>query len=96
MWVGAAAYPRGLTHDRIIGIIGGSGLARIDGLSDITWRRVESPFGPTSDEFCFGTLDGGGGFFFFFFFFGGRQPARGFRARRFRGCRSVCRPHLRS
>src|SRR3954471_5854181 len=44
--------------DRIIGIIGGSGLYRIDGLSDIVWRRVESPFGRTSDEFCFGTLDG--------------------------------------
>jgi 5'-methylthioadenosine phosphorylase len=43
---------------QIIGIIGGSGLYRIDGLSDITWRRVESPFGATSDEFCFGTLDG--------------------------------------
>ena len=44
--------------DRVIGIIGGSGLYRIDGLSDVAWRRVESPFGRTSDEFCFGTLDG--------------------------------------
>ena len=44
--------------DRVIGIIGGSGLYRIDGLSNIAWRRVESPFGRTSDEFCFGTLDG--------------------------------------
>src|ERR1700688_196495 len=43
---------------RIIGIIGGSGLYQIDGLADIAWRRVESPFGATSDEFCFGTLDG--------------------------------------
>jgi 5'-methylthioadenosine phosphorylase len=43
---------------RVIGIIGGSGLYRIDGLADIEWRRVESPFGKTSDEFCFGTLDG--------------------------------------
>jgi 5'-methylthioadenosine phosphorylase len=43
---------------RVIGIIGGSGLYRIDGLADIEWRRVESPFGETSDEFCFGTLDG--------------------------------------
>src|SRR6266403_4971223 len=43
---------------RIIGIIGGSGLYRIDGLERVTWRRVESPFGATSDEFCFGTLDG--------------------------------------
>ncbi|HEX6442795.1 MAG TPA: S-methyl-5'-thioadenosine phosphorylase [Stellaceae bacterium] len=43
---------------RVIGIIGGSGLYRIDGLTDIEWRRVESPFGETSDEFCFGNLDG--------------------------------------
>jgi 5'-methylthioadenosine phosphorylase len=43
---------------RVIGIIGGSGLYRIDGLADVEWRRVASPFGDTSDEFCFGTLDG--------------------------------------
>src|SRR5215469_9533687 len=42
----------------VIGIIGGSGLYDIDGLADVEWRRVESPFGATSDEFCFGTLDG--------------------------------------
>src|SRR5215471_11061698 len=43
---------------RVIGIIGGSGLYEIDGLTNIEWRRVESPFGSASDEFCFGTLDG--------------------------------------
>jgi 5'-methylthioadenosine phosphorylase len=42
----------------VIGIIGGSGLYQIDGLADVAWRRVESPFGDPSDEFCFGTLDG--------------------------------------
>jgi 5'-methylthioadenosine phosphorylase len=42
----------------VIGIIGGSGLYQIDGLDDIEWRRVESPFGQTSDEFCFGLLNG--------------------------------------
>src|SRR5690242_19371658 len=42
----------------VIGIIGGSGLYRIDGLSDVEWRRVESPFGAASDELCFGTLGG--------------------------------------
>ncbi len=41
-----------------IGIIGGSGLYEIDGLSDVVWRRVDSPFGATSDEFCFGRLAG--------------------------------------
>jgi 5'-methylthioadenosine phosphorylase len=42
----------------VIGIIGGSGLYQIDGLVDVEWRRVDSPFGQTSDEFCFGTLHG--------------------------------------
>jgi 5'-methylthioadenosine phosphorylase len=41
----------------VIGIIGGSGLYQIDGLANVAWRRVDSPFGETSDEFCFGTLD---------------------------------------
>jgi 5'-methylthioadenosine phosphorylase len=41
----------------VIGIIGGSGLYRIDGLSDVVWRRVDSPFGTPSDELCFGRLD---------------------------------------
>src|SRR5215469_11914503 len=43
---------------RVIGIIGGSGLYEIDGLTNVEWRRVESPFGSASDEFCCGTLDG--------------------------------------
>jgi 5'-methylthioadenosine phosphorylase len=42
----------------VIGIIGGSGLYDIDGLAETSWRRVESPFGATSDEFCFGVLGG--------------------------------------
>src|SRR2546421_9567662 len=42
----------------VIGIIGGSGLYQIDGLEDVEWGRVASPLGATSDEFCFGTLDG--------------------------------------
>jgi 5'-methylthioadenosine phosphorylase len=41
----------------VIGIIGGSGLYEIEGLVDVRWQRVESPFGPTSDDFCFGTFD---------------------------------------
>ena len=41
-----------------IGIIGGSGLDSIAGLADVEWRRISSPFGETSDEFCFGTLGG--------------------------------------
>src|ERR1700733_9150973 len=44
--------------DNVIGIIGGSGLYEIDGLTDVGWQRVKSPFGETSDEFCFGRLGG--------------------------------------
>ncbi|CAM4120638.1 S-methyl-5'-thioadenosine phosphorylase [Corallococcus exiguus] len=40
----------------VLGIIGGSGLYQIDGLTDVSWRRVSSPFGETSDEFCFGRI----------------------------------------
>jgi 5'-methylthioadenosine phosphorylase len=42
----------------VIGIIGGSGLYQIDGLEQVEWRRVGSPFGEPSDELCFGTLAG--------------------------------------
>jgi 5'-methylthioadenosine phosphorylase len=41
-----------------IGILGGSGLYQIDGLVDVEWRSVESPFGKPSDELCFGRLGG--------------------------------------
>ena len=41
-----------------IGIIGGSGLYRIEGLTDIEWREAASPFGEPSDALCFGRLDG--------------------------------------
>ena len=42
----------------VIGIIGGSGLYQIDGLQEVTWRKVSSAFGEPSDELCFGTLEG--------------------------------------
>lgn len=42
----------------IIGIIGGSGLYDIDGLSDKAWKAVETPFGSPSDELLTGSLDG--------------------------------------
>ena len=40
----------------VIGILGGSGLYQIDGLTDVTWRDVASPFGTPSDALCFGRL----------------------------------------
>jgi 5'-methylthioadenosine phosphorylase len=42
----------------VIGILGGSGLYQIDGLTEVEWRRVASPFGEASDQLCFGKLGG--------------------------------------
>ncbi len=42
----------------VIGVIGGSGVYNIDGLKNVKWRRVATPFGQPSDELCFGELDG--------------------------------------
>ena len=39
-------------------IIGGSGVYDIEGLNNILWEAVESPFGEPSDELMFGELDG--------------------------------------
>jgi 5'-methylthioadenosine phosphorylase len=42
----------------VIGIIGGSGLYDLHGLTDTRWVRCETPWGPPSDEVLLGTLDG--------------------------------------
>jgi len=44
--------------ERMIGVIGGSGLYEIDGLEDAAWTRVETPWGAPSDEIFVGRLDG--------------------------------------
>lgn len=44
--------------DTMIGIIGGSGLYDIEGLTDAEWISVESPWGAPSDQVFTGTLDG--------------------------------------
>ncbi len=41
-----------------IGIIGGSGVYDIEGLSNKRWEKVESSFGAPSDELLFGELHG--------------------------------------
>jgi 5'-methylthioadenosine phosphorylase len=41
-----------------IGVIGGSGLYELEGLTSVRWRRVRTPFGDPSDEFCTGELEG--------------------------------------
>jgi len=46
------------TIEPVIGIIGGSGLYDIDGLEDKTWKTVDTPWGPPSDQLMFGRLNG--------------------------------------
>ncbi len=41
-----------------VGVIGGSGLYELEGLPNVRWRRVRTPFGDPSDEFCTGELEG--------------------------------------
>lgn len=45
--------------ERVIGIIGGSGIYDIDGLTNKTWKKVDSAFGQPSDELLFGEFAGG-------------------------------------
>jgi 5'-methylthioadenosine phosphorylase len=42
----------------VIGVLGGSGVYDIDGLSGKRWVKVDSPFGEPSDELLFGELNG--------------------------------------
>lgn len=42
---------------KVIGIIGGSGIYDIDGLTNKRWEKVESSFGAPSDELLFGELN---------------------------------------
>ena len=41
----------------VLGVIGGSGLYEIDGLKNVRWQKIDSPFGEPSDELLFGQLD---------------------------------------
>lgn len=41
-----------------IGVIGGSGLYQMEGLTDVEERRISTPFGDTSDAVIVGTLGG--------------------------------------
>ena len=44
--------------ETVIGVIGGSGIYDIDGLSDAKWVDVTSPWGAPSDQILTGTLEG--------------------------------------
>jgi 5'-methylthioadenosine phosphorylase len=39
-----------------IGIIGGSGLYQLEGLTGVRWQKVRTPFGAPSDDYCVGRL----------------------------------------
>ena len=43
---------------QVFGIIGGSGVYDIEGLTNKEWRKVETPFGEPSDALLFGELNG--------------------------------------
>jgi 5'-methylthioadenosine phosphorylase len=51
---------KGAEMERRIGIIGGSGLYAIDGLSAQRWERIETPWGAPSDQILLGEIDGVG------------------------------------
>jgi 5'-methylthioadenosine phosphorylase len=40
----------------VIGIVGGTGLYALEGLTEQQWQRVDSPFGAPSDELLFGKV----------------------------------------
>ncbi|TCM84423.1 S-methyl-5'-thioadenosine phosphorylase [Rhodovulum steppense] len=44
--------------ERMIAVIGGSGVYDIEGLEDARWQAVDSPWGTPSDEILTGTLGG--------------------------------------
>src|SRR5580765_8736729 len=47
-----------MANDIRIGIIGGSGLYQMEGLTDVDEMEIETPFGAPSDKYRVGTLEG--------------------------------------
>jgi 5'-methylthioadenosine phosphorylase len=41
-----------------VGVIGGSGLYEMEGLEDVRWVKVRTPFGDPSDAYCTGRFEG--------------------------------------
>jgi 5'-methylthioadenosine phosphorylase len=52
----ASGTPAVVSNTPVIGIVGGTGLYNLEGLTEQVWRKVESPFGQPSDELLFGRL----------------------------------------
>ncbi len=44
--------------ERVIGVIGGSGLYQVEGLEGADWVTVDTPWGAPSDQLCTGRLGG--------------------------------------
>ena len=42
----------------VLGVLGGSGIYEMEGLRNVSWRRVASPFGEPSDELMFAEYEG--------------------------------------
>ena len=55
--VGARKRGRALVKS-VLGVIGGSGLYELPGLSNVRWETVASPWGEPSDQLCFGEFAG--------------------------------------
>lgn len=47
-----------MSQQPVLGVLGGSGVYDLAGLSDSRWETIESPFGEPSDAVFRGTLDG--------------------------------------
>jgi len=47
-----------MSSKSVLGIIGGSGVYDIDGLTNTRWEKIDSSFGEPSDELLFGELNG--------------------------------------
>lgn len=47
-----------MTESIRIGVIGGSGVYDLPGLSDVVEERIDTPFGPPSDAYILGTIEG--------------------------------------
>jgi 5'-methylthioadenosine phosphorylase len=52
----APAIRKAVSGELSFGVIGGSGLYEMDGLTDVRWTRVRTPFGDPSDAYCVGRL----------------------------------------
>ncbi|MEW5693240.1 MAG: S-methyl-5'-thioadenosine phosphorylase [Candidatus Hydrogenedentota bacterium] len=46
-----------MANERLIGVIGGSGLYEIEGIKDVTEKKIKTPFGNPSDSIMIGTLN---------------------------------------